>query len=239
MIEERLRVEDHPNTKFFAFADTVTTIDYQKKKKGHGWIGIRFQKNSNSRPNDFIFHVRLNDQDSKLQQETVGILGTNLIHACFFNNESAKDVLKEIYHNLSRDNVEIDMIEVVGPDFENEDNRLLSMVLVKEGYTDAVTFNTKKENRHPSDILRKKNILTLRGSFRPVTKVNIDMLENGIKKFIDDKKVDKDNIQILFEITLSNLRAEGEVDERDFLALSIGNGQFNPHASSSWSYSAI
>ena len=109
------------------------------------------------------------------------------------------------------------MIEVVGPDFENEDNRLLSMVLVKEGYTDAVTFNTKKENRHPSDILRKKNILTLRGSFRPVTKVNIDMLENGIKKFIDDKKVDKENIQILFEITLSNLRAEGEVDESDFL----------------------
>ena len=43
------------------------------------------------------------------------------------------------------------------------------------------------------------------------------MLENGIKKFIDDKKVDKDNIQILFEITLSNLRAEGEVDESDFL----------------------
>ena len=217
LIEERLRTEDHPNTKFFAFADTVTTIDYQKKKKGHGWIGIRFQKNSNSQPNDFIFHVRLNDQDSKLQQETVGIIGTNLIHACFFNNESAKDILKEIYHNLSRDNVEIDMIEVVGPDFENEDNRLLSMVLVKEGYTDAVTFNTKKENRHPSDILRKKNILTLRGSFRPVTKVNIDMLENGIKKFIDDKKVIKDNIQILFEITLSNLLAEGEVDESDFL----------------------
>ena len=32
-------------------------------------------------------------------------------------------------------------------------------------------------------IFYKKNILTMRGSFRPVTKVNIDMLEKGLEKF--------------------------------------------------------
>ncbi|MAO02801.1 MAG: nicotinate-nucleotide adenylyltransferase, partial [Flavobacteriales bacterium] len=67
------------------------------------------------------------------------------------------------------------------------------------------------------DILRKKNILTIRGSFRSVTKVNIDMLNEGLKNFKLSKKVNPDNIQILFEITLSNLKANGDVDEQDFM----------------------
>ena len=43
------------------------------------------------------------------------------------------------------------------------------------------------------------------------------MIENGLKSFEKTNKVDKSNIQILFEITLSNLKADGEVDEQDFL----------------------
>ena len=54
--------------------DTITTINYEKTNKGHGWIGVRFQKNVNNKPNDIILHVNLNDQDSTLQQETIGIL---------------------------------------------------------------------------------------------------------------------------------------------------------------------
>ena len=83
--------------------------------------------------------------------------------------------------------------------------------------TNAVIFTPDGKNKQPSDILYKKNILTMRGSFRPVTKVNIDMIENGLKSFEKTNKVDKSNIQILFEITLSNLKADGEVDEQDFL----------------------
>ena len=109
------------------------------------------------------------------------------------------------------------MVEVVGPAFKDVDNRLLSLTLVKERMTNAVIFTPDGMSKQPSDILYKKNILTMRGSFRPVTKVNIDMLEKGLKKFEETKKVTKKNIQILFEITLSNLKAEGEVDEQDFL----------------------
>jgi hypothetical protein len=109
------------------------------------------------------------------------------------------------------------MVEVVGEDFDKIDNRLLSLTLVKENMTNAVIFTPDGKNKYPSDILHKKNILTLRGSFRPVTKVNIDMLTNGLEKFKKNKKVDENNIQILIEITLSNLKSEGEVNERDFL----------------------
>lgn len=216
LLEERLDRKSFPDRKYFAFADTVTTLNYDKTNQGHGWIGVRFQKDSNKKWNEIIIHVNLHDQDAKLQQETVGILGTNLLHACFYLSEP-KEILKELYDNLSRSNLDIDMVNFFGPDFKDVDNRLLSLSLVKEGMTEGVIFTPDGLNHQPSEILYKKNILTLRGSFRPVTKVNIDMLENGLKEFKADKKVKQENIQVLFEITLSNLKAAGEVDEQDFL----------------------
>ena len=216
LLEERLNKTDFPKRRYFAFADTVTTINYQKTNKGHGWVGVRFQREVNSKPNDIILHVNLHDQDAKLQQATIGVLGTNLLHACFYSSEP-KEILKNLYDNLSRANIDIDMVNFYGPNFNDIDNRLLSLTLVKEGMTNSVIFTPDGLNHQPYDILYKKNILTLRGSFRPVTKVNIDMLENGLEKFKSDPKVKEDNIQLLFEITLSNLKSEGEVDEQDFL----------------------
>ena len=216
LLNERLDRNRYKDTRFFTFADTVTTINYSKTMQGHGWIGVRFQRDPDEKPSDFIIHVILNDQDAKLQQETVGIIGTNLLHACFHENDP-REILKRIYDSLSKDQFEINMVEVTGPAYKNIDNRLLSLTLVKEYMTNAVIFTPDGSNQQPSDILYKKNILTMRGSFRPVTKVNIDMLEKGLEKFKKNKKVDKENIKILFEITLSNLRADGEVDEQDFL----------------------
>ena len=216
LLEERLNKENFKNTRYFTFADTVTTINYDKTKKGHGWIGLRFQLTPDGPPNDFLIHIRLKDQEAKIQQETIGIIGINLLHACY-NETNPKKILNHLYDNLSRDNFEIDMVEVIGENFDKIDNRLLSLTLVKENMTNAVIFTPDGKNKYPSDILHKKNILTLRGSFRPVTKVNIDMLTNGLEKFKQNKKVDKNNIQILIEITLSNLKSEGEVNERDFL----------------------
>ena len=216
LLNERLDRKKYKDTRFFTFADTVTTINYSKTMQGHGWIGVRFQRKPDEEPSDFIIHIILNDQDARLQQETVGVIGTNLLHACFHENDP-REVLKRIYDSLSKDQFEINMVEVTGPAYKNIDNRLLSLTLVKENMTNAVIFTPDGSNQQPSDILYKKNILTMRGSFRPVTKVNIDMLEKGLAKFQKNKKVDKENIKILFEITLSNLRADGKVDEQDFL----------------------
>ena len=216
LLNERLDRKYHKNTKFFTYADTITTTNYSKTIQGHGWIGVRFQSSPNQIPSDFIVHVILHDQDSKLQQETVGTIGTNILHACF-NENDPKEILKRAYDSIEKEQFEINMVEVVGPAFKNVDNRLLSLTLVKERMTNAVIFTPDGKNKQPSDILYKKNILTMRGSFRPVTKVNIDMLEKGLEKFVKTKKVEKKDIQILFEITLSNLKAEGQVDEQDFL----------------------
>ena len=217
LMEERLKRKDHPDKKFFSYANTVTTINYEKTHKGHGWMGIRYQSYPNHMPNDIILHFRLHDNDATLQQEAVGLLGTNLIYSCFHYYKQPNESLVSLYDNLSRDRIEIDMINLEGPDFEHIDNRILSLQLVKNGMTDAVMFGPDGNNLHPSEALYKKNILAMRGSFRPVTSVNMDMLNKGYEYFLKESRVNKDNVLQLFEITLNNLKTEGDIDESDFL----------------------
>ena len=151
LLEDRLDRKQHKDTKFFAFANTMTTINHEKTMQGHGWMGIRFQLDAKKEANNVILHVRLNDADAKLQQETIGIIGANLVYACFFNHDDPKKLLKSLYDNLSRDNIEIDMIKMTGPDFKEVDNRLLSLTLVKERMTDAVIFSPDG-NHYPDEI---------------------------------------------------------------------------------------
>lgn len=217
LFEERLDRKDHPDKTFFAFADTVTTINYQKTVQGHGWMGIRFQLRPDSEPNDIILHIKMHENDAKYQSETIGVLGVNLCYGAYHFHEDPVRLLKSLYDDLQRDQLEIDMIQFSGPDFEGVDNRLMSLHLVKNKMTEAVIFGHDGNNLHPSQVLYKKNILAIRGSFRPVTKVNIEMITLGYKQFLEERKVDKDKLEVLFEITLNNLSAEGEIDEQDFL----------------------
>jgi hypothetical protein len=126
-------------------------------------------------------------------------------------------MLRALYDNITIDKVEIDMVHMSGPDFEHVDNRLLSLQLVKNGFTNAVIFGPQGNNLLPAGLLYKKHILTIRGSFRPVTRVNMDMIQSGYKLFLEDPRVNPDNVEVLFEITLNNLKADGEIDEQDFV----------------------
>lgn len=217
LIEDRLDRNDHPTKHFFTFANTITTINYHKTNQGHGWFGLQFQSQADKAPNEVIMHVRFHEADALLQHQSVGSLGVNLIYGCMFFHKRPNDLLLSLYDNLERSQIEIDMIEMNGPDFESTDNRLLSLQLVKQGMTDAVIFAPDGKNLQAADVLYKKNILAIRGSFRPVTKVSIDMIAKGLKRFRSESRVKKENIQVLFEITLNNLSAEGDIDEQDFL----------------------
>jgi hypothetical protein len=217
LMEERLSRDQHATKHFFAFADTVATINYHKTVQGHGWFGLRFQTAPDREPNTVVLHARLHEQDALLQQHTSGKLGVNLIYGCLFFHKRPKELILSLYDELERDQVEIDMIQFEGPDFADVDNRLISLQLVKNGMTDAVIFSPEGTNLQAADVLYKKNILAIRGSFRPVTKVNIDMIAKGLARFRQEARVEERNIQVLFEITLNNLSAEGDIDEQDFL----------------------
>lgn len=217
LIEERITREKHPNKLFFSYANTVATIDFAKKYKGHGWIGIKYQVDPNEDYNEISLHIRFHENDARLQQNTLGILGVNLIYGAYYKYDNPKKLLRYLYDHIDKDQIEIDTINFSGPRFEQVDNRLMSLQLVKNGMTEAVMFAPDGNNVLPAKILYKKNILALRGSFRPVTKVNMDMYKNSLELFLREKKVAKENTEVIFEITLSNLRAEGEIDERDFM----------------------
>lgn len=218
LVEERISRENKPEMLFFSYANTVATIDFSKRYKGHGWVGLRFQLDPKQKEYDeIILHVRFKQNEARLQQETLGILGVNLIYGAFFKYDKPKKLLKYLYDHIDKDTLEIDMINFTGPNFRNVDNRLMSLQLVRNDMTDAVMFGSDGHNLLPAAILYKKNILALRGSFRPVTKVNMDMFQKSYDIFIREQTVDVDNTIVIFEITLSNLKASGEIDEQDFL----------------------
>ena len=217
LIEERITRDKHPNKLFFSYANTVATIDFAKQYKGHGWVGIKYQVDPNEDYNEISLHIRFHENDAGLQQNTLGILGVNLIYGAYYKYDNPKKLLRYLYDHIDKDQIEIDTINFSGPRFENVDNRLMSLQLVKNGMTDAVMFAPDGNNVLPAKILYKKNILALRGSFRPVTKVNMDMYKRSLELFLKEKKVSEENTEVIFEITLSNLRAEGEIDERDFM----------------------
>src|ERR1700712_2009323 len=79
LLVERLAEQRGSNTTFFAFSDTVSTLNYHKTNEAHGWLGVRFQLEPNGPFNDVVLHVNLLDNDNILQQQAVGVLGVNLI----------------------------------------------------------------------------------------------------------------------------------------------------------------
>jgi hypothetical protein len=217
LLHERINRETSPDKCFFAFANTVATINFAKTFKGHGWLGVRYQTSPDREANEVIVHVRLHEDNPKYQQETIGAMGVNLIYAAYNLYEEPKSFLLSLYDGIDRTAIEVDLINFSGPDFDHIDNRLMSLQLIKNGFTDAVIFGPEGKNLLPAELLYKKNILAMRGSFRPVTRVNMDMIKKGYKQFIKSKSVQKDDAIVLFEITLNNLLADGKLDEQDFL----------------------
>ncbi|UCG27857.1 MAG: hypothetical protein JSV24_00430 [Bacteroidales bacterium] len=207
----------HRDTNFFVFANTVETLNFNKDNDPQGWLGVRFQLAPDSTPNDVVLHVRLLENDSLLQQYTLGALGVNLIYACFHYHDQPNTFLKSLTDYLSTDRIEITMIRMTGPQLKYVDNRLLAVQLVSNGMTNAIMFDRNGNVQEPADMLYKKNILAFRGSFRPITYVGFDMLKSSFSIFKKDKDYDKFNTLSLCEITLKNLLSEGSFDERDFL----------------------
>ncbi|SFT42888.1 hypothetical protein SAMN05216474_0513 [Lishizhenia tianjinensis] len=206
-----------PDTKFFVFSNTVESLNYHKTNQGQGWVGLRFQLTPESEPNDIILHVKMHDNSNRAQQDALGILGVNLIHSAYFLSKDVNEFLDALVHRLPRERMEIDMLRVNGPDFEDVDNRIIALNLVKRGLTDATMFDLTGNVLQPAAALYKKNILLMRGRFRPVTKVHIDMIEAGEKLFRKEPDVKEDNVRVVFELTLKDLTADGKISDKDFV----------------------
>src|SRR5688572_14004005 len=215
LLSERLphRID---NTSFFAFADTVEILNFDRSNQAHGWIGLRFQLNPHSEPNDCVIHVKMHDNDPLQQQVALGIVGVNMIYGCSFLSDP-EAILMSLVDGLTARRIEIDMFRITGPDFKHVDNRLMALKLVKNGLMKAAMFGPDGQVMQPSDELYKKHVLVLRGRFRPVTHVNVDMLLTSRRHFKHEPDVDRSKIVLISELTLNDLSPDGKIDEKDFL----------------------
>ncbi len=218
LLIERLGEEKGSNTRFFAYANTVAAKSYGvTKKNAHGWIGLRFQTKFNGPANDIILHVNMLDSQNLFQQEALGILGINLIFSSFLSFNKPDQLLDSLMENLDPGRISINMIEFNGPAFSEVDNRIFNLELVKRGFCDAIMFDEKGHVILSYDWIYKKNIQVVRGSFRPTTLVNQDLIKTGKKNYAKDLGIDENEISSFAEITMKNLGNFG-YDSKDFLS---------------------
>lgn len=216
-VVDRLK-EERENCRFFAFANTVAARNYQLTNESHGWIGLRFMHDCDSDHSEVVMHVRMLDTHNIHQQDALGVIGVNLIHACYFERGSSDEFYNSLFDNIDQRRLELNMIKFSGPAFEHIDNRIANLQLVTRGLTKAVLFDEKGKVELPSDALYKKNIMVVRGSYRPPTLVNIDILNSGMKNFSNDIGVSKKEVVSVAEITINQLTEDQELSYEDFLA---------------------
>ncbi|MEM7396359.1 MAG: TonB-dependent receptor, partial [Verrucomicrobiota bacterium] len=201
---------------FFVFANPVRARTYQGGGECHGWLGIRLQLAPMSEPHDILIHVRMLDDDNVSQMQALGIVGVNLIYAAYYYRDDLKKFTESLLDEVNVWRIEIDMLKFSGPGFSHIDNRLCVLQLVNSGLTDAALFSHDGEVMQPAEHLYKKPILLLRGSFNPITRINLDMLDSARKEFTPQLGTDAEFVEIL-ECTTQNLLVDGEIDPDAFL----------------------
>ncbi|MGD8701976.1 MAG: hypothetical protein PVG51_06905 [Desulfosarcina sp.] len=214
------RVGDtRPNTStYFAFADTVTARGYSQQGECHGWMGIKFQVTPGAEPCDILIHIRMLDEDHTQQQEAVGILGVNLIYAAFRYHSQPERLVQSLGDNLAWGRLEVDLIRFSGPYFSDIDNRLMALKLVQMELADAVVFAADRQTLvHPSDLFYNRDVMVMRGMFKPVTKVNVDMMTCGMGLFSSIISDPSATVIVAPEISVADMRKQNRFDMQDIL----------------------
>ncbi len=217
LLVERLDTSRGATTTFFAFANTCTVSSYSRKGNAQAWLGIRFQTRPGAAPSEIVLHARLWHNEALPEQEALGVLGVNLVHGALYLHHDPEALITSLVDNFTADRVEVDMIEFSGQAFESVDNRLMAFKLVQHGLTHAALFTADGKVVPPADVLRKKCILVERGSFRPVTKLTLDMLRCAEAHFVQEPRVEGNDVVTLMEMTLKNLTDGDRIDHEDFL----------------------
>ncbi len=218
LLDERLGPKRGSDSTFFSFCNTVRARGYQDTEECHGWIGVRFQLKPNTDPVDIVIHVRLLDDTNKEQMDVLGKVGVNLIYAAFNHRDDLEDFVCSLADGLNSDSMEIDMLCFSGDGFKYVDNRLCALQLVQSGLTAAAMFNKDGEVVQAADTLYGRSILLLRGSFNPVLKLHLDMIQQARSIFAPEVETEapEDSIE-LCEISTNNLLRDGSLDHEDFL----------------------
>src|SRR5258708_9214315 len=157
-------------------------------------MGVKFQAHPHDDPSQIVLHIRMLDAEASLQQEALGIIGVNLLYGAFFLHHEPERLMESLLDKLTTGRIEIDLIDFKGIEFRYVDNRIMAMKLVQLGLSGAAMFGPDGSVIQPADVLHKKAVLVERGSFRPVTHVNLDMLHSALGKVTADPACSGKNV---------------------------------------------
>ncbi|UCH41711.1 MAG: TonB-dependent receptor [Gammaproteobacteria bacterium] len=219
LVIERVGTSRSVSSRYFAYAATVAAKAFNVDNECHAWCGIRVQMYPAAEPSDIVAHIRMRDQNAERQQQALGVFGVNLIYAAYYYFENPKNIIESLTDNLEQDRIEIDSIGFLGPYFEEVDNRAINLHLIRSWKTRAIMFKPDGSVVTPAEMLYKKNVLAIRGTFRPVTRLNVDMIEQGLKSFIRLDGVKNKNSVALAEISLNDMHGNDlMVSEEDLIS---------------------
>ena len=219
LVVDRVGKSRSKSSRYFSYGATVAAKSYNSDNECHAWCGIRIQMYPNAVPSEIVVHIRMCDKSAERQQGALGVFGVNLIYAAYYYFEDAKTIIDSLTDSLEQGRIEIDSIEFSGPYFEEVDTRYINLHLIRSWKTRAIMFKPDGSVIVPAEMLYKKNVLTIRGSFKPVTKLNVDMIEQGLKFFTKMEGVSRENSIALAEISLNDLRGNDlNVPEEDLIA---------------------
>ncbi len=214
----RLGEKRGKDTCFFAFCNTVKCKGYRDNGPWSAWVGVRFQLKPEAPPSDLVMHVRLLVPDHDLQMRLLGILGVNMLYALFYKRERMEEFVECIGENVDSDSFEIDYMRFSGHGFGMFDNRILALQLVRSGLSELTLFCPDGLVAQPSDLLYKRPIVLMRGSFMPLCNIHLEMMESVRSKFCESlPEEQRGKVVDLCEISLSNLLRGSEVDLLSFL----------------------
>ena len=218
LVVDRVGDSRSKSSRFFAYAATVAAKSFNRDNECHAWCGIRVQMYPGAEPSNIVVHVRMRDDNAEAQQQALGMLGVNLIYAAYYYFENPKLMIDSLTDNLRDDRIEIDAINFHGPYFEDIDNQAINLHLIRSWKTRGIMFAPDGGVAVPANVLYKKHILTIRGSFRPVTNLNVDMIEQAKKSFSRLHNVDIKKTIAIAEITLNDTKGnDNNVPEADMV----------------------
>jgi hypothetical protein len=193
------------DTRFFVFADTVAARNYQGTNQQHGWLGIRFQTEPSSQTSQMLLHVNLRESTAQLQQQTIGILGVNLVYAAFHQRSDIDSFLAGLFDELSIARIEIDVIEFSGSAFADQDARAWCLALLRRQMTHAVVFDGEGKVVEPSSVLRKRPLLVMRGRFSHPELFDPGLFQAASQQLLDEGTPFEREPATLLEMTIHHV----------------------------------
>jgi len=211
LLIERLDDTRGGEVTFFAFANTISARNYQGTNICHGWMGIRFQSEPRGEPSTICAHVNMHDDTNFLQQQAIGVLGVNLIHAAVLHSGSLQVLMDELLSELSLGRVDVDYLSVAGSLFEDADKRATLLALLENDLTEAVGFSANGEPIEPMAFLYKCPVVLERGSFATAEPIHGRILKAAEEQLQKEGVDSRRPVAGIFEMSTNPLITGDEV----------------------------